>query len=70
MRTALPAPCSAIRSGRVAIDVSDGSGTPGRYPERRSASRRGVSEGTRTPDRRDHNPELYQLSYAHRASPI
>jgi hypothetical protein len=26
----------------------------------------GVSEGTRTPDRRDHNPELYQLSYAHR----
>jgi hypothetical protein len=24
-----------------------------------------VSEGTRTPDRRDHNPELYQLSYAH-----
>ena len=25
-----------------------------------------VSEGTRTPDRRDHNPELYQLSYAHR----
>jgi hypothetical protein len=28
---------------------------------------RGVSEGTRTPDRRDHNPELYQLSYAHQA---
>jgi hypothetical protein len=27
----------------------------------------GVSEGTRTPDRRDHNPELYQLSYAHQA---
>ena len=26
-----------------------------------------VSEGTRTPDRRDHNPELYQLSYAHQA---
>jgi hypothetical protein len=26
-----------------------------------------VSEGTRTPDRRDHNPELYQLSYAHHA---
>jgi hypothetical protein len=25
-----------------------------------------VSEGIRTPDRRDHNPELYQLSYAHR----
>jgi hypothetical protein len=27
---------------------------------------RGVSEGTRTPDRLDHNQELYQLSYAHR----
>jgi hypothetical protein len=26
-----------------------------------------VSEGTRTPDRLDHNQELYQLSYAHRA---
>jgi hypothetical protein len=28
---------------------------------------RRVSEGTRTPDRLDHNQELYQLSYAHRA---
>ncbi|MEA2307509.1 MAG: family transcriptional regulator, cyclic receptor protein [Solirubrobacteraceae bacterium] len=27
-----------------------------------------MSEGTRTPDRLDHNQELYQLSYAHRAS--
>ena len=27
---------------------------------------RRVSEGTRTPDRLDHNQELYQLSYAHR----
>jgi hypothetical protein len=27
---------------------------------------RKVSEGTRTPDRLDHNQELYQLSYAHR----
>ena len=27
-----------------------------------------MSEGTRTPDRRDHNPELYQLSYAHQAT--
>jgi hypothetical protein len=25
-----------------------------------------VSEGTRTPDRLDHNQELYQLSYTHR----
>ena len=28
---------------------------------------RGVSDGTRTRGRRDHNPELYQLSYAHQA---
>ena len=28
---------------------------------------RGVSDGTRTRDRLDHNQELYQLSYAHRA---
>jgi hypothetical protein len=27
-----------------------------------------VSEGTRTPDRLDHNQELYQLSYAHHGS--
>ncbi len=27
-----------------------------------------MSEGTRTPDRLDHNQELYQLSYAHRAA--
>jgi hypothetical protein len=28
-------------------------------------TQQGVSEGTRTPDRLDHNQELYQLSYAH-----
>jgi len=28
-----------------------------------------VSDGIRTRDRRDHNPELYQLSYAHQALP-
>ena len=27
-----------------------------------------VSDGSRTRDRRDHNPELYQLSYAHRGA--
>ncbi len=27
-----------------------------------------MSDGIRTRDRRDHNPELYQLSYAHQAS--
>ena len=25
----------------------------------------GVDDGARTHDRRNHNPELYQLSYAH-----
>jgi hypothetical protein len=25
-----------------------------------------VDDGTRTRDRRDHNPELYRLSYVHR----
>jgi hypothetical protein len=30
-------------------------------------ARRRVAEGTRTPDHRDHNPGLYQLSYRHRA---
>ena len=29
-----------------------------------------VSDGTRTRDRLDHNQELYQLSYAHRAVAI
>ena len=33
-----------------------------------AATSRRVSEGTRTPDRLDHNQELYQLSYAHRAA--
>ena len=28
----------------------------------------GVDEGARTLDRRNHNPELYQLSYAHQQS--
>ena len=34
-------------------------------PQRR-AFRSGVSDGTRTRDRLDHNQELYQLSYTHR----
>jgi hypothetical protein len=28
-----------------------------------------VKDGIRTRDRRDHNPELYQLSYPHHRSP-
>ena len=30
----------------------------------------GVDAGVRTHDRRDHNPELYQLSYVHHCSSI
>ena len=44
----------------------------GRPLERRKPRRSGaferVSEGTRTPDRLDHNQELYQLSYAHQVA--
>ncbi len=29
-----------------------------------------MAEGTRTPDHRDHNPGLYQLSYRHRGRHI
>ena len=29
----------------------------------------GVDDGARTHDRRDHNPELYQLSYVHHRRP-
>ena len=41
-------------------------GLPGRMaPPAESA--RGVTDGIRTHDHRDHNPGLYQLSYGHRA---
>ncbi len=42
-------------------------GMIGRSSNCLTACLRKVSEGTRTPDRLDHNQELYQLSYAHRA---
>jgi hypothetical protein len=51
----------------------DARSAPGRQPEpivetaALQTLSRGVSEGTRTPDRLDHNQELYQLSYAHHA---
>jgi hypothetical protein len=32
-------------------------------------SEKGVADGIRTRDRRDHNAELYQLSYSHLAGP-
>ena len=38
-----------------------------RDPNRGSRIADRVADGTRTRDRRDHNPELYQLSYRHRA---
>jgi hypothetical protein len=34
-------------------------------PAAASRAAKKVSEGTRTPDRLDHNQELYRLSYAH-----
>src|SRR5205085_10790841 len=36
----------------------------------RCRAMRGVANGTRTRDHRDHNPGLYQLSYRHRAVPM
>ena len=38
-----------------------------RVPSRRESEKEGngVDDGARTHDRRNHNPELYQLSYAH-----
>jgi hypothetical protein len=47
------------------IDASNETGTSGGGREARYL--RGVSDGTRTRDHLDHNQELYQLSYAHRA---
>ena len=44
--------------------------TPSRSLRPRSLPSRKVSEGTRTPDRLDHNQELYQLSYAHQGLAI
>lgn len=38
------------------------------YKARLNGASRGVSDGTRTHDRLDHNQELYQLSYAHHGS--
>ncbi len=36
----------------------------------RSRLRYGVDDGARTHDRRNHNPELYQLSYAHHSEGV
>ena len=41
-------------------------GRVGRFPAVKGNPLK-VSDGTRTRDRLDHNQELYQLSYAHRA---
>ena len=49
-------------SGAARQALEGGSAARKRLPVRT----RGVAEGTRTPDHRDHNPGLYQLSYRHR----
>ncbi len=73
-------PGAAANKTRFAGQVVQRSGTTAGYPTKQQHSRRKansllivaccflrrVSEGTRTPDRLDHNQELYQLSYAHR----
>jgi hypothetical protein len=54
-------------------DLEDVPASPGRPSNPGLQTRPGcpknrVAEGTRTPDHRDHNPGLYQLSYRHRAA--
>ncbi len=53
-------PVDASKMPRPTCRTARGSREPGS-----AGPPRGVSEGTRTPDRLDHNQELYQLSYAH-----
>ena len=57
-----------------ALPVGNTTGQTGRTPRGFGGSRpggaltfdvRGVSDGARTRDNRDHNPVLYQLSYTH-----
>src|SRR5258707_6882477 len=63
------------RTGRLRISLWPRVGTGRTVSQRDPVQIKGraqraarVSEGTRTPDRLDHNQELYQLSYAHHAS--
>ena len=67
--------CDASRAFRQATAIWTPRKTPHQYTGTAiiGISRpKGVSDGTRTRGRRDHNPELYQLSYAHHetAGPI
>jgi hypothetical protein len=50
----------ALRLREAGLQLVEGVG------HRRRLQRARVAEGTRTPDHRDHNPGLYQLSYRHR----
>ncbi len=54
----------ALRAG-LALAVAGEHEDTGHRPGSVSHAAERVSEGTRTPDRLDHNQELYQLSYAH-----
>ena len=65
-RTRLRRSSREVVACRTAPDGADGQGFD---PGRAALSAR-VAEGTRTPDHRDHNPGLYQLSYCHRAGNI
>ena len=55
------------RIGTRLVPAARSVAEPENHIPRYTAVPRGVSDGTRTRDRRDHNPELYQLSYAHQA---
>ena len=57
--------CGAGRGGHRDPAAADGAGVSARCERFLTVFR--VSDGTRTRDHLDHNQELYQLSYAHRA---
>ena len=55
-------------TGRRSADVASATcpeGEAGKQAEKACGAGNGVDDGTRTHDSRDHNPGLYQLSYAH-----
>ena len=71
-RGSVAAPRSLVERTRSAVPGSGGGSTSMVDPVACCGDCRGVSDGTRTRGHRDHNPELYQLSYAHhgRQAPI
>src|SRR5262249_4346252 len=58
-------PASTMTPASLKDRSPDTDGSAPRMEPSRQGER--VTEGTRTPDTRDHNPVLYQLSYSHHA---